>query len=150
MRCAFFGTAQNCLSRAAKYTVYDTTKEIAFVPLSSDCKIKGKAAIDGVCNRLGKSGGAAILQMLLFVFVDVASCAPCAAVLIFLFIAIWMGAVLSLGRQFNALTEGKKEIIAQTDITVVELDNAGLGSITSSASLEAATSGASLEAATSS
>lgn len=145
--CAFFGTAQNCLSRAAKYTVYDTTKEIAFVPLSSDCKIKGKAAIDGVCNRLGKSGGAAILQMLLFIFVDVASCAPYAAVLIFIFIGIWMGAVLSLGRQFNALTEGKKEITTQTDITVVELDNAGLEPVTSSTDIEAVASSAGLGAA---
>ncbi len=54
--CRFFGSAQNCLSRAAKYSLFDATRELAFVPLSPDCKLKGKAAIDGVCNRLGKSG----------------------------------------------------------------------------------------------
>ena len=46
--CAFFGSLQNCLARASKYTLFDATKELAFVPLSKECKLKGKAAIDGI------------------------------------------------------------------------------------------------------
>ena len=53
----FFGSAQNCLSKAAKYSLFDTTKEMAFIPLNPDEKLRGKAAIDGVGSRLGKSGG---------------------------------------------------------------------------------------------
>ena len=44
----FFGTSQNALSRAAKYTLFDATKEMSFIPLSQESKLKGKAAIDGV------------------------------------------------------------------------------------------------------
>ena len=50
----FLGSFQNCFSRAAKFTFFDVTKEMAFIPLSSECKLKGKAAIDGVGSRLGK------------------------------------------------------------------------------------------------
>src|SRR5690606_22115567 len=66
--CVFFGSLQNCLARASKYTLFDATKELAFVPLSKECKLKGKAAIDGVGSRLGKSGGSVIHQGLLIFF----------------------------------------------------------------------------------
>ena len=41
----FFGSVQQCLSRASKYTIFDATKELAFIPLSKESKLKGKAAI---------------------------------------------------------------------------------------------------------
>ena len=41
MIAVFLGSAQNCLSRAAKYTLFDPTKEMAFIPLSAESKIKG-------------------------------------------------------------------------------------------------------------
>ena len=68
MMVVFFGSCQNMMSRAAKYSVFDATKEMAFVPLQPECKVKGKAAIDGVCSRLGKSGGSLAHQMLLVLF----------------------------------------------------------------------------------
>ena len=71
-----FGTLQNCCSRAAKYTVFDATKEMAFIPLSIEEKIKGKAAVDGICNRLGKSGGAIIYHVLLLAFKTIPESAP--------------------------------------------------------------------------
>lgn len=54
----FFGTAQNSLSKAAKYSVFDATKNMSFIPLEHESKLRGIAAIDGVGSRLGKSGGA--------------------------------------------------------------------------------------------
>lgn len=100
----FFGTLQNCLSRGAKYTIYDATKEMAFVPLSQECKIKGKAAIDGVCIRMGKSGGSAIHQVLLLTFSSLSLSAPYVAGFLLAVVGIWMGAVMSLGKQFNDLS----------------------------------------------
>lgn len=100
----FFGTAQNVLSRAAKYTVYDATKEMAFIPLSAECKIKGKAAIDGICNRLGKSGGSVIYQTLLITFSSISASAPYVAGFLLLIISIWTVGVSLLGKKFSAMT----------------------------------------------
>jgi AAA family ATP:ADP antiporter len=99
----FFGSLQNCLARASKYTFFDATKEIAFIPLSKESKLKGKAAIDGVGSRLGKSGGSVIHQGLLMFSGTVALSTPYVAVLLFGVIGAWMLAVKGLGKQFNIL-----------------------------------------------
>lgn len=106
---AHVGSFQNILSRAAKYTVFDATKEMAFVPLTAECKVKGKAAIDGVCNRLGKSGGSVIHQWLLILFSSFAASAPYVFVCLVGIIAIWSGATLSLGKRFASLTHSTPE-----------------------------------------
>jgi AAA family ATP:ADP antiporter len=100
----FFSTAQNILSRGAKYSVFDATKEMAFVPLDSESKLVGKAAIDGVCSRLGKSGGSVVLQSLLFFFSTISASAPYVAAVLFGVIGIWIAAIRLLGKQFNELT----------------------------------------------
>ncbi len=100
----FIGSAQNVLSRGAKYTVFDATKEMAFVPLSTECKIKGKSAIDGVCNRLGKSGGSMIHQGLLLTFATFTASAPYVAAVLLIIISVWMLAIRALGREFNQIT----------------------------------------------
>lgn len=109
----FFGSAQNILSRAAKYTVFDATKEMAYVPLSSECKLKGKAMIDGVASRLGKSGGSFIHQSLLLTFSTITASAPYVAGFLLSAIIIWMAANRVLGRQFTELTApGKRPATA--------------------------------------
>ena len=97
------GSAQNCLSRASKYTFFDATKEIAFIPLSSESKLKGKAAIDGVGSRLGKSGGSVIYQGLIILFSSVAGSIPWVAALFLAVILIWVLAVVALGKRFDQL-----------------------------------------------
>ena len=99
----FCGSAQNCLSRASKFTLFDSTKEMAFIPLSSEDKLKGKAAIDGVGSRLGKSGGSLIHQVLLVVFSSFAASAHIVAAILLCAIVFWIYAVLSLGKQFKTL-----------------------------------------------
>ena len=103
----FFGSLQNVMSRAAKYSVFDASKEMAYVPLSPESKIKGKAAIDGVAARLGKSGGSVIHQGLLVIFSSFATTAPIIAVCLFAIICLWMFAVRLMGRQFNQLIDSK-------------------------------------------
>lgn len=98
------GALQNILCRSAKYTVFDSTKEMAFVPLSSECKIKGKMVIDGVCNRLGKSGGSVIHQSLLIAFSSFAVSAPYVAGVLCLILGTWVGAARLLGRAFNEIS----------------------------------------------
>ncbi|BBI17559.1 Probable ADP/ATP translocase [Neochlamydia sp. S13] len=104
----FFGSAQNCLSKAAKYSFFDTTKEMAFIPLSHECKLKGKAAIDGVGSRLGKSGGSLIHQGLLMFFGNLVMSAPYVASILLVVIIFWFVACRSLGRQFNDLVRSQE------------------------------------------
>lgn len=99
----FFGAAQNCLCRAAKYTLFDSTKELAFIPLDAESRLKGKSVIDGVGSRLGKSGGSLVHQGLLLGFSSIASSAHIVAIILFGVIAVWMTAALSLGKQFQRL-----------------------------------------------
>ncbi|MES2345867.1 MAG: Npt1/Npt2 family nucleotide transporter [Chlamydiota bacterium] len=102
--CVFFGSMQNCLSRASKFTFFDATKEMAFIPLSRECKLKGKAAIDGIGSRLGKSGSSIIHQSLLMLTGSVALSTPYVAIVFLAAIGGWILAVRSLGTQFQTLT----------------------------------------------
>ncbi len=99
-----FGTIQNVLSRSFKYTLFDSTKEISFIPLSSESKLKGKAAIDGIGSRLGKSGGSTIYGILIMTFGNVSLSTPFAGVFLLLIGVGWIAAIRSLGRQFHKLT----------------------------------------------
>lgn len=108
--CVFFGSLQNCLARASKYTLFDATKELAFIPLGKECKLKGKAAIDGVGSRLGKSGGSVMHQSLLMCFGTVALSTPYVAALLLFAIGAWILAVRALGKQFNSLVSNQKTL----------------------------------------
>lgn len=111
----FFGSMQNCLSRASKYTLFDSTKELAFVPLSNESKRKGKAAIDGIGSRLGKSGGSLIQQALIVTFGTLAMSTSYIAAILLLVVVAWILAVRALGQKFNALeAAGKTLDIAET------------------------------------
>lgn len=103
-----FGMMQNIMSKSTKYSLFDPTKEMAYIPLDQEQKVKGKAAIDVVGARLGKSGGSLIQQGLLVVFTTIAAITPYVAIAMVICIAAWMFAVRSLAKQFNALTGDKK------------------------------------------
>ena len=49
------GAFQSIASKVVKYSFFDSTKEIAYIPLDQESKVKGKAAIDMVGSRFGKS-----------------------------------------------------------------------------------------------
>ncbi len=106
-----FGSFQQVISRASKYTIFDATKELSFIPLSRESKLKGKAAIDGVGSRLGKSGSALIYQALLMFFGTVSATVPYVAGILLIVIAAWMAAVYFLGKQFNSLTAQHETVV---------------------------------------
>lgn len=112
----FFGSAQNCLSKASKYSVFDATKEMAYIPLSHESKLKGKAAIDGVGSRLGKSGGSLLHQGFLMIFATVSASAPYVAVFMIGVIFLWVVAIRSLGLKFdNLVAEREQETILKLE-----------------------------------
>lgn len=112
MLCVTLGSIQNCISRTCKYTFFDATKEIAFIPLSKESKLKGKAAIDGVGSRIGKSGGSVIHQSLILLFSTVASSIPYVAVIFLAIGCIWIVSVVYLGKQFDQATQPERQSAA--------------------------------------
>lgn len=111
----FLGSAQNILCRGAKYSVFDATKEMSFVPLNPENKLIGKAAIDGVCSRFGKSGGSVVHQTFLILFGTFISSAPYIGAVLLGVVCLWMIAIRVLGKKFNELIDStpKKEKQAQ-------------------------------------
>jgi AAA family ATP:ADP antiporter len=101
------GSVQNCFSKAAKYSLFDATKEMSFIPLDPEYKLKGKAAIDGIGSKLGKSGASCIHQGLLFIFATLTASAPYVALILIGVMVAWLYAVRSLGKQFNAYTQSE-------------------------------------------
>src|SRR5579871_259155 len=92
----FVGGLQNCLSKGAKYSVFDATKEMAFIPLSKMSKIKGKAIIDGIMSRLGKSGASLALQSTILLFGGLLASTPYVIVIMLTVILGWIFATRGL------------------------------------------------------
>lgn len=103
----FFGAAQNCISKACKYSIFDSTKEMAFIPLSHESKIKGKAAIDGIGYRLGKSVGSIVHQSLLILLSSVSRSSPYVCAVVMGALVFWMTAIRRLGAQVLPYCEKK-------------------------------------------
>jgi len=104
MAAVLVGAAQNIFSKSSKYALFDPCKEMAYIPLDDETKSKGKAAIDVVCNPLGKSGGALIQQFLIVGFGSLAACTPYLGAILLVFSIIWLRAASSLNKQFVELT----------------------------------------------
>ena len=108
-----FGSAQNVLSKAIKYSFFDPTKEMAYIPLDSELKAKGKAAADVIGGRLGKSGGA-VIQWLMLSFIagsTLTSLAPSLFVIFTIISFVWIFAVFGLYTQYKSITSLKQEPI---------------------------------------
>lgn len=118
MLAVIFGMIQNIMSKSTKYSLFDPTKEMSYIPLDQESKVKGKAAIDVVGARLGKSGGSFIQQGLVIVFGTVAAITPYIAVIMCAVIVAWMIAVRSLNRQFLSLTTETKKPEEKTSAPV--------------------------------
>ena len=97
------GAAQNIFSKGSKYSLFDPCKEMAYIPLDEETKVKGKAAIDVICNPLGKSGGSLVQQFMIFTFGSLAASTPYLGGVLLVIVLMWLKAAASLNVQFEDL-----------------------------------------------
>ncbi|KAF5741709.1 Chloroplast ADP family protein [Tripterygium wilfordii] len=135
----YVGALQNIFSKSAKYSLFDPCKEMAYIPLDEETKLKGKAAIDVVCNPLGKSGGALIQQFMILTFGSLANSTPYLGGVLLVIVLAWLAAARSLDSQFTALRQEEdleKEMErAAVKIPIVSQNEDGNGSIASGSPL---------------
>lgn len=101
------GMVQNVICKASKYSLLDPSKEMVYIPLDPEVKVKGKAVIDLVGSRFGKSGGSLIQQILLLFFGSLSAITPYIGLTLLICICLWIYAVQVLSRQFAQISLAK-------------------------------------------
>jgi AAA family ATP:ADP antiporter len=113
-----FGTIQSLLSKTFKYALFDPTTQMAYIPLDEESKVKGKAAIDVLGSRIGKSGGSLIQQGLVVLFGNIIHASPAVAVIFYAVLFVWISAANRLSGLFQAQTEMDKASRMEKDKAV--------------------------------
>lgn len=101
------GMAQNVLAKATKYSLFDSTKEMTYIPLDDELRTKGKAAVDVVGGRFGKSGGG-IIQSTFFMLLPAftfTEATPYFAGIFFVIVIAWLYAVKALSKEYHKQIE---------------------------------------------
>ncbi|MBL3284247.1 NTP/NDP exchange transporter Tlc1 [Rickettsiales endosymbiont of Paramecium tredecaurelia] len=97
------GMIQNVLGKSVKYSLFDSTKNMAYIPLDTDLKTKGQAAVEVVGGRLGKSGGALISStfFLLAPSLSFSQATPYFGCIFFGIVVVWIYAVIALSIKYE-------------------------------------------------
>ena len=105
----YLGAGQYVLSKSSKYSFFDVTKELSYIPLDQSLKSRGKASVELVGGSFGKSLGSLIQLILLSTFVgsDLFSLSPYLFCFLILIGLIWIVSLNRLSRKLEGLIEMK-------------------------------------------
>jgi len=103
--CVLVGALQNVLSKAAKYSLFDPTKEKAYFPLSDDERTKGKSAVDVLGARFGKAMGSFVQQVIILFFGSLSAGFYLLGFVIIAACCAWIASAVLLGRRLVAFEE---------------------------------------------
>jgi ATP/ADP translocase len=106
------GAVQNILSKSTKYSLFDSTKEMTYIPLPLELRTKGKAAVEVVGLKFGKSLGA-FIQSFMFILIPMATFDSVTVYLMIIFIVvmiIWVWNMQALNKEYLKLRGAESEI----------------------------------------
>lgn len=110
------GAAQNIFSKGTKYSLFDPTKEMAYIPLDQELKVKGKAAVDVIGGRLGKAGGGFVSGAILVATAasSAIEIAPYLGIIVVAVIGLWMLAAGKLSKLYAEKLKAYETVEANT------------------------------------
>lgn len=120
---SFLGAGIVVVSKGIKYILFDSTKEMAYIPLDDELKTKGKAAVDVIGGRAGKAGGAFVQSNLQMVLAAVAAntganivsvTAPYAFGIFLVVCVLWLFAVKGLSKKVTAAVAKRAQETGKT------------------------------------
>lgn len=81
------GAIQNVLSKGSKYSIWDTSRQMLYIPLDQELRTKGKAAVDVISPKIGKSASG-LVQSIIFTILPMATYTSIAPTLMLVFIVV--------------------------------------------------------------
>lgn len=96
-----FGSVYHIMAKTVKYSFYDETIQMAYIPLDRDMKLKCKAAIDVLSTRIGSGFDAWLQIVLLNVFhtSNIQTCSGVLLVVLLVIVGFWYNSIVFLDKQ---------------------------------------------------
>lgn len=113
----FLGLILLGLAKGSKYSLFDATKNMAYIPLDPELKLRGQAAVESIGGSFGKAGGALVQQLLFQIFpmASLSSLVVITGPVVIIVLIVWLFAVHKVGKQFEILTEETKEDVQEKE-----------------------------------
>jgi AAA family ATP:ADP antiporter len=99
------GAIQNILSKGMKYSIWDTSLAMLYIPLDDELRTKGKAAVDVVSSKVGKSSSGLVQSLLFMIFpaATYTSISPILMVIFMLVCVMWVYAVRKIYHEYTKI-----------------------------------------------
>jgi AAA family ATP:ADP antiporter len=99
------GTIQNVFSKGVKYSIWDTSREMLYIPLDEELKTKGKAAVDVTSSKLGKAFSGLVQSLLFTIFPNATytSISPFLMIFFVIMSLVWIYAVKLIYEEYQKI-----------------------------------------------